>query len=64
MSLDVVTQRAIELGTVGMIEQHEEEMRAFLNGDVPANQWRPEKYAEAVVRAISEEIYMAMKADA
>lgn len=38
--------------TEAIVEAHDEEMRAFLRGDVPANQWRPEKYAEAVLAAL------------
>jgi hypothetical protein len=38
--------------TEAIVEQHGEEIKAYLNGVVPANAWRPEQYAAAVLKAL------------
>lgn len=41
-----------ERATQAIVAQHDEEIKAYLQGEVEANVWRPEKYAEAVLHAI------------
>lgn len=41
----------LDRAEAAVVEAHEREARAYLNGDVPANQWRPRIYAEAALRA-------------
>jgi hypothetical protein len=45
---------ALEIATEAIAKAHDDELRAFLRGEVEANTWRPEKYAQAVLDAIRE----------
>lgn len=46
-----VTNEMVERASEGVVKAHEDEMQAYLRGDVPANQWRPEVYARAALTA-------------
>jgi hypothetical protein len=47
-----ITDEMVEVGTAAVLRVHDEEIRAALSGEVPGNQWRPERYARAVLEAV------------
>jgi predicted glycosyltransferase len=46
-----IDSKMLERATEAVVEAHAEEMAACLRGDFAPNQWRPERYAEAALRA-------------
>lgn len=48
---DCINGEVLKRATAGIVAAHEGEMRAYLNGDVAANAWRPEVYARAALTA-------------
>lgn len=50
-----ITPEMLKRATEGVLRVHEEEVRAFLAGEIEAATWRPERYAEGAVRAALEQ---------
>jgi hypothetical protein len=46
-----VTAEMLERATAAVVAAHDDELRAYLAGEIEANVWRPERYAEAALRA-------------
>jgi hypothetical protein len=48
-------QTMLDRATEAVVKAHDDEIRAYLAGELKANEWRPERYARAALDAVSGE---------
>lgn len=53
----------LEAATEAVVAQHDTELRRYLAGEMPANQWRPEAYAAAAVASYFDALLYWLEAE-